>query len=114
MGVTADLAARSHGDGPGETHGNSPYVPQPQHTTRAPMNPAIRGVHGGQQRLARMAHGCCLDTHDTDQLAHGICRLLQRGALALRQIELDDLLDALRAKLRGDTDEETIDAILAL
>ena len=54
-----------------------------------------------------------LDAHHLHQLAYGIGRLAQSGLFLGRQLQLDDLFDALRAELGRHADEQPVDAVLA-
>ena len=51
--------------------------------------------------------------HDVNQLTDRIGGAAERGLLVFGQVELDDLLDAVRAEPNRDADVQAVDAILA-
>src|SRR3954470_9009577 len=55
-----------------------------------------------------------LGREDADDLAYRLGRRLQRLRLLVREVELDDLLDAARAELDRDAHVEAVDPVLAL
>src|SRR5581483_9488053 len=57
---------------------------------------------------------CGLSGQDADDVAHRVARRLQRVALVVGEIELDDLLDPARAELARHAHVEAVDAVLAL
>jgi len=54
-----------------------------------------------------------LDAYHSDQLLDGGGRLLKRGVLFRCELDFDDLLDAARAELHGDSDVQALDAVFA-
>src|SRR5436305_4059388 len=65
---------------------------------------------------ATWLHGCgaALRGQDAGDLADRLARAPQRLLLVVREVELDDLLDAARAELARDAHVEPVDLVLAL
>src|SRR5439155_10479397 len=55
-----------------------------------------------------------LRRQDADDLAHGFARALERLPLLVREVELDDLLDAAGAQLARHAHVKAVDAVFAL
>src|SRR5579862_1052099 len=72
----------------------------------APVTMAVRPLRPRFKRPLRR--------QDADDLTDGLGARPQRGALVIGEVELDDLLDALRAELHRHAHVQAVDAVLAL
>ena len=61
-----------------------------------------------------MIDSALLHLYHVDELFDRPRRLLQRRVFFRRELDLDDLFDASRAEFYRDTDEQIMDAVLAL
>src|SRR5664279_5942498 len=77
-------------------------------TSEAP--PLSRGVG---DRVGQMATIRTLYPDHAHQLLHRVGALLQGGLLFWRQLDLDDLLNAVGAQLAGHANEQAVDTVLA-
>src|SRR5262245_15525024 len=73
------------------------------------------GCRSAARPASRAASALALGVpEDADQLAHGVGRAPELGLLVVGQVDLDDLLEPLRAELAGNAHEDPVEPVLAL